>query len=188
MKPCHRPLDPIDAEAVAAGADPVFAADAAGHALGCPSCGAMVAAAASLSGALDGLSEASEAVSGLTDRLVRLRAFSPRERRAYALWTPPALLSAGLAVVGVGLLATPVLTAGDQVSLGAAALLPLSALVRSASRAAFDLLALAPGSLAALSDGLRRESSMGLAALALLVPLGLGLRRALARARVPSRG
>ncbi len=187
MRPCHRPLDPIDAEAVAAGADPVFSADAAGHARECPFCGALVAAAASFSGALDGLSEASEAVSDMTDRLVRLRAFSRRERRTYALWALPTLLSAGLAAVGLGLLAIPVLTAGDQISLGAAALVPLSALVRSASRSAFDLLALAPGSLAALSDGLRRESAMGLAALALLVPLVLGLRRALARARVSGR-
>jgi len=187
VKPCHRPLDPIDAEAVAAGAEPVFAADAAGHALECPFCGAMVGAAASFSGALDGLSEASEAVSDLTERVARLRAFSRQERRTYALWAPPGSLAVGLAVIGFGLLAVPSLTAADQVSLGTAALAPLLALARSASRSAFDLLALAPRSLIALSDGLRRESGMGLAALALLVPLGLGLRRALARARVPGR-
>jgi hypothetical protein len=44
-----------------------------------------------------------------------------------------------------------------------------------------DFAALAPAGLEALSDGLRQDGAMGLAALVLLVPIGLGLFRVLAR-------
>jgi hypothetical protein len=185
VRPCPRPLDPIDAEAVAAGADPVFAADAATHARECPSCQGLIGAARSLSEALGGVSEPPESLAGLADRVNRLRTFSRRERRTYALWNGPILLTLGLGVAGVALLALPVLTASDQVSAGAAALTPLFALVRSLSRWAADLGRLAPSGLQALSDGMRQESGLGAAALALLVPLTLGLNRVLAR--VPGR-
>ena len=182
MRPCPRPLDPIDAEAVAAGADPVFAADAASHARECPSCQGLIGAARSLSEALGGVTEAPEDLAGLGARVNRLRTFSRQERRTYALWNGPLLLTLGLGAAGFALLALPALTASDQVSAGAAALAPLLALVRSASRWAADLARLAPSGLQALSDGLRQESGLGAAALALLVPLGLGLNRVLARA------
>ncbi len=182
MTPCQRPLDPIDAEAVAAGAEPVFASDAAAHGRDCEACAREIEAARGLLAALEGLSGAPEAVPGLADRVTRLRSFSRRERRTYALWNPPVLLTAGLFGTGVGLLAVPVLTAAEQVSLGAAAAAPLAALARSASRWAADLLALAPAGLEALSSGLRQSGSMGLASLVLLVPLGFGLSRVLARA------
>ena len=104
---CPRPLDPIDAEALASGAEPVLAADAARHAAGCESCGARIEAARSLLDALDGLSGPPEAVSGLADRVMRLRAFSRRERRTYALWNTPVLLTAATAVSGTALLAFP---------------------------------------------------------------------------------
>ena len=185
MTQCQRPLDLIDAEALACGADPVFAADAALHASGCQACAASVEAARGLLAALDGLSGASEAVGGLADRVTRLRAFSARERRTYALWNPPVLLTAGLAGVGLGLLSLPMLTAAEQVSLGAAATVPLLALARGASRLVLDLASLAPAGLEALSQGLRQDATMGVAALVLLVPMGLGLLRVLAR--VPSR-
>ena len=55
MNECRRPLDPIDADALAAGAEPVFAADAAVHAAGCAACGSRIEAARGLLKALDGL-------------------------------------------------------------------------------------------------------------------------------------
>ena len=185
MKSCQRPLDPIDAEALACGAEPVFAGDAALHASGCEPCAASVEKARGFLTALDGLSGASEAVVGLADRVTRLRAFSGRERRTYALWNPPVLLTAGLAGAGLGLLSLPMLTAAEQVSLGAAATVPLLALARGASRLLLDLVALAPAGLEALSEGLRQDATIGVAALVLLVPMGLGLFRVLAR--VPGR-
>ena len=188
MTPCPRPLDPIDAEAVAAGDEPILAPDAAAHAASCASCAERVRAAEALPLALDGLSEALEPVPGLTglaDRVTRLRAFSSRERRTYALWRAPILLDLALGVGGFELLALPALTASEQVSVGAAALAPALALARSAAGWAIETLRVAPSGLEALSDGLRGQSGLGLAALALLVPAGLGLRRVLAR--VPGR-
>jgi hypothetical protein len=182
---CQRPLDPIDAEAVAAGAEPVFSADAALHGAGCEACGARIEAARGLLAALDGLSGPSLELSGLADRVTRLRAFSRRERRTYALWNGPVLLTAGLAGSGVALLALPALTAAEQISLGAAASPALFGLGRSALRWVPELLAFAPRGLEALSQGMRQEGAMGLAALVLLVPLGLALSRVLAR--VPGR-
>lgn len=185
MRPCPRPLDPIDAEAVAAGADPVFAADAATHARECPPCQGLIGAARSLSEALGGVSEPPDGLAGLAARVNRLRTFSRQERRTYALWNGPLLLTLGLGAAGVALLSLPALNASDQVSAGAAALAPLLALARSMSRWAADLARLAPSGLQALSDGLRQESGLGAAAVALLVPLALGLNRVLAR--VPGR-
>ena len=181
MKPCPRPLDPIDAEAVAAGAEPVFAADAASHARECAGCQALIAAARALSGALEGVS-ASPEPAGLAERVTRLRAFSRRERRTYALWNAPVLVTVALAIAGFALLAVPVLTAAEQASLGAAALAPLSALARSAARWADDLVQLAPTGLEALSEGMRQDGGLGLVALLLLPPLSLGLGRVLSRA------
>jgi hypothetical protein len=189
---CPRPLDPIDAEAVAAGAEPVFAQDAASHAAVCGFCGGLVASAKGLSDALEGLAEAPEgpgepfgSPSGLADRVIRLRPFSPKERRTYALWQAPVLLDVTLVLSALALLALPALTATEQVSLGAAALAPVVALARSTAGWALEALRVAPAGLQALSAGFRGQSALGLAALALLVPAGLGLRRVLAR--VPGR-
>lgn len=185
MTECRRPLDPIDADALAAGAEPVHAADAAVHAAGCAACGARILAARGLLEALDGLPGPVEGVGlsgGLADRVTRLRAFSPRERRTYALWNAPVLLTAGLAGAGTALLTLPTLTAGEQVSVGVAASAPLLALARSAARWALDFLTLAPRGLEALSQGMRGEGTLGLVALALLVPVGLALSRVLLRA------
>jgi len=191
VKPCPRPLDPLDAEAIASGAEPVFASDAAVHARDCVPCQASIDAARGVSGALDGAFRGVESPEelrglampgGLWERVNRLRSFSARERRTYALWQAPVLLTAGLVASGFGLLALPVLRAADQVSLWAAASLPLSGLLRGGARWATDVVRLAPTGLDALSDGLRQDRVLGLAALALLVPLSLGLRRVLARA------
>jgi hypothetical protein len=182
---CPRPLDPIDIEAVAAAAEPVFAADAAAHAAACVPCQALVREAWDRSEALDALSGASEAVPRLVERVTRLRAFSPRERRTYALWKAPLLLDLSLGIAGVAFLALPVLTASEQLTAGALMLNPLMGLARSASLWVDEMIRLTPAGLEALSDGLRRESALGLAALALLAPVALGLRRVLAR--VPGR-
>ena len=186
MRPCPRPLDPIDAEAVAAGAEPLVAPDAAVHARECAGCQALIVAARALSEALEGLSGATEPVrpevAGLAERVTRLRAFSRRERRTYALWNAPVVLNAFLGISGLALLALPALTASEQASLGAAAALPVLALARSAVRWAADLLQLAPTALEALSEGMRQDGAMGIVALLLLPPLALGLGRVLARA------
>lgn len=186
MTPCPRPLDPIDAEAVAAGAEPVFASDAAAHAAECPACAGTVRLAEGLGLALEALSGPAEGLSGLADRVTRLRAFSPRERRTYALWQAPVLLDLALLLGGVALLALPTLTGSEQVSVGAAALAPALALARSTAGWLLETVRVAPSGLRALSEGLHGQSALGLASLAILVPAGLGLRRVLAR--VPGRG
>ena len=182
MTECHRPLDPIDADALAAGAEPVFAADAAAHAAGCAACGARIEAARGLLAALDGLEQPVDRVAGLAERVTRLRAFSSRERRTYALWNAPVLLTAGLSGTGLALLTLPALSAGEQISLGVAASAPLLGLLRSAGRLAADFLAAAPRGLEALSQGMRGEGTLGLVALALLLPVGFALSRVLVRA------
>ncbi len=186
MRPCPRPLDPIDAEAVAAGAEPLVAPDAAVHARECAGCQALIVAARALSEALEGLSGAAEPVrpevAGLAERVTRLRAFSRRERRTYALWNAPVVLNAFVGISGLALLALPALTASEQASLGAAAAVPVLALARSAVRWAADLLRLAPTALEALSEGMRQDGALGIVALLLLPPLALGLGRVLARA------
>jgi hypothetical protein len=90
-------------------------------------------------------------------------------------------LDIALVAGGIALLALPVLTASEQVSVGAAAMAPLLALARSTAQWAIDSLRVAPAGLEALSEGLRRESALGTAALLLLFPAGLGLRRVLTR-------
>lgn len=182
MTPCPRPLDPIDAEAVAAGAEPLFAADAAGHAVSCPACGEAVDSARRFFDSLEAVPGEAEAISGLADRITRLRAFSGRERRTYALWRAPLLLDGALALAGTALLALPVLTAPEQITLTAAAAAPFLVLARAAAGWAWGLVGALPAGLGALSETLPRQNGLGLAALAVLVPAGLGLRRVLARA------
>ena len=184
MSPCPRPLDPIDAEAVAAGALPLFAPDSAAHAVSCPSCGAAVARARLFSDDLDGLSSLPlSPVPDLADRVVRLRAFSPRERRTYALWRAPVLLAGGLAAGGLALLLVPAFSAGDPEGLAGAALVPLLGFFRSAARWAPDLARVAPSGFEALAQAFSQERALGAAALLLLLPSAFGLTRVFARAR-----
>jgi hypothetical protein len=122
-------------------------------------------------------------MSDLAGRVTRFRAFSRRERRTYALWRAPILLWGVLAVAGLALLVAPALTAGEQAGLGAAALGPILALVRSLGRWAFDLARFAPPALNALSDSLSVERTLGLALLLLLAPSAFGLTWVFARAR-----
>jgi hypothetical protein len=180
---CLRPLDPIDAEAVASGAEPSFAPDAAEHAALCAVCGTAVEQARALNQALAGLAAALPPVSDLAEPVTRLRAFSRRERRTYALWKAPVLLSGAVAVAGLALLVAPSLTSAEQTGLGTAALVPIVALLRSLARWAPDLARVAPSSLEALSDALRQERTFGLVSLLLLAPTGFGLVRIFARVR-----
>jgi hypothetical protein len=139
--------------------------------------------ASSLLRALEGLSQASVPIADLAGRVTRLRAFSRRERRTYALWRAPVLLSGGLAVAGFVLLVGPALTAGEQAGLGAAALAPILAFARALGRSAFDLARVTPAALDSLADALRSERPLGLATLLLLAPAAFGLTRVFARAR-----
>ena len=183
MSPCPRPLDPIDAEAVAAGAEPLFAPDSAAHAASCADCGAVVQRARLLSEDLDGLSSTPFSIPDLTERVVRLRAFSARERRTYALWRAPVLLASGLFAGGLALLFVPALSAADQAGLAGAALAPLLGFFRSAARWAPDLVKVAPSSLEGLAAAFSQERALGIAALLLLLPSAFGLTRVFARAR-----
>lgn len=183
MNRCPRPLDPIDAEALASGAEPLFAADAASHAALCAECASSVDRAAALTRAIEGLKGLEPPLPDLAERVTRLRSFSARERRTYALWRAPALLSAGLAVAGFALLVGPTLSSGEQAGLGAAALTSAMALIRSLTGWSAEVVRLAPPALDALADTLGRERSVGLASLLLLVPSAFGMTRLLARAR-----
>lgn len=182
MSPCPRPLDPIDAEAVAASAEPLFAPDSAAHAASCAPCGAAVDRARLLSEDLDGISAPPLSVPDLAPRVLRLRAFSARERRTYALWRAPILLAGALTVGGLALLAVPVGAAG-QAGLGGAALVPLLGFFRSLARWAPDLARVAPSGLEGLAQAFSQERALGIAALLLLLPSAFGLTKVFSRAR-----
>ena len=55
MNPCPRAVDPLDAEAIASGAEPIFARDAADHVRLFPSCARAVTDAAVFSREIDSL-------------------------------------------------------------------------------------------------------------------------------------
>jgi hypothetical protein len=183
VNPCRRPLDPIDAEAIASGAEPLVAPDAASHAASCAACGASVERARALASALEGLALTGSPAPDLAERVSRLRSFSSRERRTYALWRAPVLLFVALAVGGLALLVGPALSAGEQAGLSAALLAPVLAFLRSLPRWGSDLARFAPSALDALADALARERSLGLASLLLFLPSAFGLTRVFARAR-----
>jgi hypothetical protein len=190
---CSRPLDPADAEALATGAVPVFAADAASHASSCASCGSAVQKTARLLETLEMLTVPTAGPHGLKDpvrvlpadltaRILKLRPFSRAERRNLRLWAGPLLLAVGVFAGGVLLLA-PGLTSADRAGLGAGVMAALVGVLRSLPAWASDLSGVAPEGLDALASALRGEVSLGLAALLLGLPAALGLKRALARAR-----
>lgn len=183
MKPCPRPLDPIDAEALASGVVPAFSPDAAAHAASCPTCSSVVERARALTRALEGLARADSPLPDLADRVSRLRAFSGRERRTYALWQWPVLLTVALAVGGIALLVGPSLSTGEQAGLSAAALAPILAFLRSLPGWGSELVRIAPAALEALADTLAGERPIGVASLLLLIPSVFGLTRVFARAR-----
>lgn len=187
MKLCARPLDPLDVEALASGAAPLQSSDAREHAAGCPPCAERISAASDFAAELDGLGNGPPpslpSVPDLAGRVLRLRAFSRRERRDFALWRGPCLLAAGLFFAGLIVLALPGISARDQAGLAAAALAPAAALARAAVRALADIVAASPAGLEALGQAMRREQTLGFACLLLLAPVAWGFRRAFARER-----
>lgn len=191
MRPCERPLDPLDAEAVASGAAPVYAPDAAEHARACAPCGGAVSDAVRLSRQIDGLGGARDVGAlampddfpDLAGGVVRLRPFSRREQRDFALWRGPCLLAVLLLISGLALLALPGISASEQAGLTAAALAPLLALLRAGIRSLTEAASAWPAGLEALGQALRGEQALGLACLALLAPALFGVRRVLARER-----
>jgi hypothetical protein len=182
-------LDSLDVEALASGA-PVEPA-ALEHARACSPCSQRVSAAAAFAGELDGLAESPaleppaglENLPDLAGRVLRLRPFSRRERRDFALWRGPWLLSVGLFFSGLIALALPGISARDQAGLSAAALAPLAALVRAWARWLTGVASASPAALEALGQALRGEQTVGFACLLLLAPVVWGLRRAFARER-----
>ena len=171
----------MDIEALAAGERPPVALDAAEHAVACSDCRAAVEAEAALARDLDSI-RTLPVPDDLPDRVLRLRRFTARERESLSLWGPPWLTALLVFAGGVSLLA-PGLVPGEQASLLSAAALAVAAVLRAAARTLVDLATSAPQGLSALSAALRGNWSLALAALALLLPAGLGLRRALTGTR-----
>ena len=180
MTDCPRRLDPVDSEALASGEPPVVAPDAAAHAASCPDCARQVAASRDFLREIEAGDMAGPGPD-LAARVVRIRPFSRRERRDIRLWAGPASFSAAVFLAGIGVLAAPGLSAGDQAGVTLAALAPAAALARAVGRAIAGGLAVAPEAWSALSEAFARQSAWGFAALLLLAPAGLALRRVLAR-------
>jgi hypothetical protein len=191
VNPCARPLDPLDAEAIASGAEPVYARDASEHARVCPSCGQAVSEAALLSLEIDSLGGLRDGQfpairdggPDLAGGVLRLRPFSRRERRDLGLWKGPCLFAAFLFFSGFLVLALPGISASEQAGLAAAALAPLFALLRAGSRSLAELASAWPAGLDALGQAMRREQTLGFVCLFVLAPVLFAFRRALARER-----
>ena len=142
MKLCARKIDPLDAEAVASGTEPILAPDAATHAAACPECGALVAEAGRIGLELSALTDQIEPPADFSSRILRLRPFSRRERLAVSLWAGPAGFSVGLFGAGVALLGV---SGGFGASgVGLAALLPAAGVLRSFGRWLGELRHVAP--------------------------------------------
>jgi hypothetical protein len=123
----------------------------------------------------------------LADRVIRIRPFSPRERRSVRLWAGPAAFGLALFGTGVGLLAAPGLATRDQAGIAVALLAPLAGLARALVRAAADAVASAPAGWEALAAAARGQAALGLGSLFLLAPAGFVLRRVLVGARANTR-
>ena len=184
--PCPSPLDPLDIEALAAGADPVISDRAATHAGSCSSCAEAVRRAQALALELERLDEDLPPLpADFVDRILRVRPFSSSERRRFSLWRLPLATVAAIFAAGVVLLGVPVLTGAERAGLSAALLVPATGLLRAMSRSLVEAVAQAPASFDALSSVLRGNLGTGLLLLLLLLPASFGLRRAVARARSP---
>ena len=177
MNACLQPLDPIDIEALASEEPPLFRPDAGRHAGECPACGEAVRRSQRLASLL---APPADIPVELTQRVLRVRPFSRAERSSVVVWSAPLALLAALSASGTALVAG-VARVGDQVGLAAALAASIAGLLRASLRWLADLARTAPAALEALSESLR-STSIGWAALLLLVPLGFGLSRVLARA------
>ncbi len=181
MNGCNRPLDWRDIEALAAGKDAPVAPDAAEHGRVCASCRQAVDGEAILVAELGRMAEPAHP-EDLSDRVLRLRGFSRRERLSLSIWAAPWLLC-GLVFAGGVLMLAPSLAPTEQAGLLLAAGASAGAVFRAVLRTLTDLATSAPAGLDVLSTAFRGDRTLALAALAMLLPVGLGLRRALARVR-----
>jgi hypothetical protein len=181
LSSCVHPLDPLEIEALASTGEVSSRPDAADHAAHCADCGEALRRAERIEGWLD---EASSAAAPLPenfiDRVLRIRPFSRAERWSLAVWRAPLLLLVALGLSGTGAVAGSV-GVREQVGLAAGLLASLGGLVRASSRWLVDLWTTAPAGLKALSDSLR-PTSIGWAALLLLLPASVALRAVLVRA------
>jgi hypothetical protein len=175
---CPNPLDPIDIEALASGETPVLHENAGEHVLECSSCRESVRRSEILMSVLK--TEPPAAPVELADRVLRVRPFSSAERRSLSVWSTPLLLLGALSAAGTALV-SGVARAGEQVGLAAAFAASAAGLLRATFRWLADLARVAPAGLENLSDSLR-PTALGWAALLVLAPLALALRRVLARA------
>jgi hypothetical protein len=180
LSDCARPLDPNDIEALAARVGETARPDAAFHAAGCAPCGEAVRQAETLDRLLSEMADVAPVPTDLADRVLRIRPFSRAERWSLRVWRAPLMLLAALSASGAALVAGTV-SAREQVGLGFALAASLAGLLRASSRWLWDLSRSAPAGLEALA-GLLRPTSIGWAALLLLLPAGFALRRVLARA------
>jgi hypothetical protein len=182
LNDCPRPLEPLEIEALAAGSEPPDRSDAVAHVSACPACGQALARARLLGGLLEEAAADSVRVpTDLADRVLRVRPFSRAERWSLAVWRAPLLLLAALGLAGVWLVTGLSGASRDQVGLAAAALASVVGLGRACVRWMIDLSSTAPAGLEALSRVLA-PTSVGWAALLLLLPAGFALRRVLSRA------
>jgi len=179
---CSSPMDPLDVEALASGEEP-SSAQARGHLAACASCAEAVRRAARLEADLGSLGAEERVPLDLADRVLRIRPFSVAEKRSIGIWAPPAALAGALALGGFALISgTAGAPSSEQAGAAAALAAAAAALVRATGRGLLELAEAAPAGASALSTLLHR-SPAGWAALLLLVPAALGLRRTLARSR-----
>jgi hypothetical protein len=180
LSSCTRPLDPLDAEALASGGEPVFALDALEHVSGCSGCRQAVSTAGGLLEELERLPMPLPA--GLAERVLRLRPFSRRERLSLRLWTAPAALSGVVFAGGLFSATLPGLTGADRAGLTLSAAIPVASFFRSSWRWLIQLVSSAPSGFEALAEGMTGQTGLGLIALAMMLPVAFGFRRVLARA------
>ncbi len=180
MNGCTHPLDPLDVAALAAGNDPPVSPEAAAHAAGCPACAEAVRRSEGFERFLDSEAVMPVPPEDLADRVLRIRPFSRSERRSLSVWQAPVLLLGGLTAGGLGLVAGPGGSAREQIGLAAAVFGSAAGLLRACTRWALDFSRSAPAALDALS-GLA-PSSVGWAALLVLLPAGFALRAVLVKA------
>lgn len=180
MSDCSRPLEPLDIEALADGDAPPVRPDAAAHASQCGSCGERVRTAGRLEELFRDAAPQQIAPTDLADRVLRVRPFSRAERWNLQVWRAPLLLLAGLVASGVSLVAG-IAGPREQVGLAAATVASMAGLMRAAARSILDLSRSATAGLEALSQ-LLAPTTIGWAALLLLLPAGFALSRVFSRA------
>src|SRR5260370_1485383 len=117
-----------------AGAEPVLAREAGIQVGGCLACQERVESAGQFALSLEEPMPDEGPGSDLVERILRLRAFSRREKRDFILWRGAAALAVGVFFAGLLLATLPILTGREQADLGLPAAPPLLAPFRSLAR------------------------------------------------------